>query len=81
MERLQHGQIYTWVGSLLLTLNPNNEVSTSHLYNSSEVDKYLNVSDTIYEASPHIFTIAAKAHYNLIKELGKNSQVGKSIRK
>ncbi|KAK1125701.1 hypothetical protein K0M31_005249 [Melipona bicolor] len=72
LQRLQQkSQIYTWVGSLLLTLNPNNEVSTSDLYNSSEFDKHVNTS----EASPHIFAIAAKAHYNLIKEIGRTSQV------
>ncbi|CAK9828447.1 Unconventional myosin-XIX [Anthophora retusa] len=74
LERLQRGQIYTWVGSLLLTLNPNNEISTSHLYNSSEFNKYTNISD-IYEANPHIFTVAAKAHYNLTKQFGKSCQV------
>ena len=71
MQRLQRSQIYTWVGSLLLALNPNNEISTSDLYNSSEFDKHVNTS----EASPHIFAIAAKAHYNLIKEIGRTSQV------
>lgn len=71
LERLQHGQIYTWVDSLLLTLNPNNEALTSHLYHSSKFDKQI----ATYETNPHIFTIAAKAHYNLIKKFGQNSQV------
>ncbi|XP_060815335.1 unconventional myosin-XIX-like isoform X3 [Bombus pascuorum] len=75
LQRLQRGQIYTWVGSLLLTLNPNNEVSTSHLYNSSEFNKHIDISHTTYEANPHIFAVAAKAHYNLIKEHGRNAQV------
>lgn len=75
LERLQRGQIYTWVGSLLLTLNPNNEVSTSHLYNSTEFDKYSNMPNAIYEANPHIFTVAAKAHYILTRGLGRNCQV------
>ncbi|XP_050469380.1 unconventional myosin-XIX-like isoform X3 [Bombus huntii] len=75
LQRLQRGQIYTWVGSLLLTLNPNNEVSTSHLYNSSEFNKHIDISHTTYEANPHIFAVAAKAHYNLIKEHGQNAQV------
>lgn len=76
LERLQHGQIYTWVDSLLLTLNPNNEALTSHLYHSfkltSKFDKQIT---TTYETSPHIFTIAAKAHYNLTKKFRQNSQV------
>ncbi|XP_048266476.1 unconventional myosin-Ie isoform X3 [Bombus terrestris] len=75
LQRLQRGQIYTWVGSLLLTLNPNNEVSTSHLYDSSEFNKHIDISHTTYEANPHIFAVAAKAHYNLIKEHGRNAQV------
>ncbi|XP_076243949.1 LOW QUALITY PROTEIN: unconventional myosin-XIX [Calliopsis andreniformis] len=75
LERLQRGQIYTWVGPLLLALNPNNEVSTSHLYTVSEFDKYINMSSIIYEANPHIFAVATKAHYSLTKELGRNCQV------
>ncbi|CAL7940478.1 unnamed protein product [Xylocopa violacea] len=75
LERLQRGQIYTWVGPLLLTLNPNNETSTSYFYNSSNFDKYVKVSDGFYETSPHIFTVAYKAHYNLTKQLGRNCQV------
>lgn len=76
LERLQHGQIYTWVDSLLLTLNPNNETLTSHLYHSSKLtSKFDKQITTTYETSPHIFTIAAKAHYNLTKKFGQNSQV------
>ncbi|XP_033342560.2 unconventional myosin-XIX isoform X2 [Megalopta genalis] len=75
LERLQHGQIYTWVGPLLLALNPNNEVSTSHLYNISEFDKHVDMSKKMFESNPHIFTVAAKAHYNLIQEFGKDRQV------
>ncbi|XP_076647713.1 unconventional myosin-XIX [Halictus rubicundus] len=75
LERLQHGQIYTWVGPLLLALNPNNEVSTSQLYNFSEFDKHVDMSEKMYESNPHIFTVAAKAHYNLTQQLGRNCQV------
>ncbi|XP_076635127.1 unconventional myosin-XIX isoform X1 [Colletes latitarsis] len=75
LERLQRGQIYTWVGPLLLTLNPNNEVSTSRLYDFSEFDEQINTYDTINEASAHIFTVAAKAHYSLTRELGRHCQV------
>ena len=75
LERLQRGQIYTWLGSLLLTINPNDEVSTSHLYNFSEFDKDLNSSEAAYEAEPHIYTVAGRAHYSLTRELGRNSQV------
>lgn len=76
LERLQHGQIYTWVDSLLLTLNPNNEALTSHLYHSSKLtSKFDKQITTTYETSPHIFTIAAKAHYNLTKKFRQNSQV------
>lgn len=76
LERLQHGQIYTWVDSLLLTLNPNNEALTSHLYHSSKLtSKFDKQITTTYETNPHIFTIAAKAHYNLTKKFRQNSQV------
>lgn len=76
LERLQHGQIYTWVDSLLLTLNPNNEALTPHLYHSSKLtSKFDKQITTTYETSPHIFTIAAKAHYNLTKKFRQNSQV------
>ncbi|XP_017876342.1 unconventional myosin-XIX-like [Ceratina calcarata] len=75
LERLQRGQIYTWIGSLLLTLNPSNEMSPPDLYNSLFLDKNVNVPEIIYGGSPHIFTVAAKAHYNLTNEIGKNCQV------
>ncbi|XP_076393265.1 LOW QUALITY PROTEIN: unconventional myosin-XIX [Megachile rotundata] len=74
LERLQHGQIYTWIGSVLLTINPNNEISTSHLYNLSEFDKYLNSTEAV-SGVPHIYTVAARAHYSLTRELGRNCQV------
>lgn len=74
LRRLERGKIYTWIGSLLLTLNPNNEISMPDLYNSSScLDK--NVNEIIHKGSPHIFTVAAKAHYNLVNEIGRNCQV------
>lgn len=79
LERLQQGQIYTWVGPLLLTLNPKNEVSTSHLYNFSEYYKRTSMSENVYESNPHIFSVAIKAHYNLIQKFGRNCQVKKQV--
>ncbi|KAG7207440.1 hypothetical protein KM043_009083 [Ampulex compressa] len=76
LERLQRGQIYTWVGSLLLVLNPCNEIATNDLYNSSQLDKYINPTDALRkEIIPHIFAIAAKAHYKLVHKLGRPYQV------
>ncbi|XP_031835481.2 unconventional myosin-XIX isoform X1 [Nomia melanderi] len=75
LDRLQQGQIYTWVGPLLLTLNPKNEVSTSNLYNFSEFYKRTNMSGNMYESNPHIFSVAIKAHYNLTQKFGRNCQV------
>ncbi|XP_070157333.1 myosin ID heavy chain isoform X3 [Polyergus mexicanus] len=77
LERFERGEIYTWVGSLLLAINPNDEISIDDIYDLSRVnDLYDNVYDVTHkELAPHIFAMAARAHYRIVQGLGKPSQV------
>lgn len=77
LERLERGQFYTWVGTLLLAINPNGEIVTeNHTYDLWRAREYDNICDvTNKEVSPHIFAVAARAHYRIVQGLGKPSQV------
>ncbi|XP_039302483.1 myosin-K heavy chain isoform X2 [Solenopsis invicta] len=75
LERLESGQIYTWVGSLLLAINPD-KIATENIYDLARAYKYDNICDMSHkEVSPHIFAVAARARYRIIQGLGKPSQV------
>ncbi|XP_019883676.2 myosin ID heavy chain-like [Camponotus floridanus] len=76
LERFQRGQIYTWIDTLLLAINPNGEVSTDDIYDLSRANNlYDNVRITCKEVAPHIFAVAARARYRIVQGLGKPSQV------
>ncbi|KYQ51040.1 Myosin-1 [Trachymyrmex zeteki] len=76
LERLERGHIYTWVGTLLLAINPNGEITTEDIYDFSQAHEYDNICDvSCKEVSPHIFAVAARAHYRIVQSLGKPSQV------
>ncbi|XP_018054697.1 PREDICTED: myosin-1-like [Atta colombica] len=76
LERLEHGHIYTWVGTLLLAINPSGEIITKDIYDLSQTHEYDNICDvSCKEVSPHIFAVAARAHYRIVQSLGKPSQV------
>ncbi|XP_071571220.1 uncharacterized protein [Temnothorax nylanderi] len=76
LERLERGEIYTWVGTLLLAINPNGEILTENIYDLSRAHEYDNICDVTHkEVSPHIFAVAARAHYRIVQNLGKPSQV------
>ncbi|XP_012217011.1 myosin ID heavy chain-like isoform X2 [Linepithema humile] len=76
LDRLQRGQIYTWVGTFLLAINPSGEITAEDIYDLSRTDEYDNIcSLTHKEVAPHIFAVAARAHYRIIQGLGKPSQV------
>lgn len=76
LERLQRGQIYTWVGTLLLAINPSGETVTETIYDPSRAHEYDNICEVTHkEVSPHIFAVAARAHYRIVQGLGKPSQV------
>ncbi|XP_036149721.1 uncharacterized protein LOC114255351 [Monomorium pharaonis] len=76
LERLERGQIYTWVGSLLLAINPSGEIATGNIYDLPRAREYDSICDETYkEASPHIFAVAARAHYRIVQGLGKPRQV------
>jgi len=76
LDRLQRGKIYTWIGTLLLAINPSGEITVDDIYDLSRTNEYDNIcSLTHKEVAPHIFAVAAKAHYRIIQGLGKPSQV------
>ncbi|KAL0127030.1 hypothetical protein PUN28_005397 [Cardiocondyla obscurior] len=76
LERLENGQIYTWVGTLLLAINPNGEIITDNIYDLSRVREYDNICNIIHkEVPPHIFAIAARAHNRIVQNLGRSNQV------
>lgn len=78
LERFERGQIYTWIGTLLLVINPDGEISTDdNIYDLSRAsDLYDNVCDVFRkEVAPHIFAVAARARYRTVEGLGKPSQV------
>ncbi|XP_011869865.1 PREDICTED: myosin ID heavy chain-like [Vollenhovia emeryi] len=76
LERLERGQIYTWLGTFLLAVNPHGEFSIENLYDLSRAHEYGNACDvTLKEVPPHIFAVAARAHYRIVQGLGKPSQV------
>ncbi|XP_018378316.1 PREDICTED: myosin-1-like [Trachymyrmex cornetzi] len=76
LERLERGHIYTWVGTLLLAINPSGEITTEDIYDLSQAHEYDNICDvSCKEVSPHIFAVAARAHYRIVQGLGKPSQV------
>lgn len=57
-------------------MNPSGEISTGNIYDLSRVREYENICDVIHkEVPPHIFAVAARAHYRIIQGLGKPSQV------
>ncbi|XP_072762397.1 uncharacterized protein [Anoplolepis gracilipes] len=75
LERFERGQIYTWVGTLLLVINPNGEISTcpNLLHTHNPYDKICDV--TRKEVAPHICAVATRAHYRIVEGLGKPDQV------
>jgi len=77
LERLQRGQIYTWIDTVLLAINPKGEnTSIGDIYDLSQADKYYNIHiANCRKIQPHIFTVAIRAYYRLIQDLGKLNQV------
>lgn len=72
---MERGQIYTWVGPLLLSVNPSNEI-LKDLYDEAHQLKYSNDLEIISKnAEPHVYSIASRARYRLVQGLGKISQV------
>lgn len=73
LERFERGQIYTWIDTFLLAINPNGEISIDDIYDLSRVNDPYDVNRK--ELAPHIFAMAARAHYRIVQGLGKPNQV------
>lgn len=73
LQRFQAGHIYTYVGSILIAVNP---FKFHPIYNPKYVRLYQNqrVGPIL---PPHIFAIADNAYYCMLKE--KRNQVYKTI--
>ncbi|XP_015115664.1 unconventional myosin-XIX [Diachasma alloeum] len=75
LHRLERGQIYTWVGPLLLAVNPGNEI-LKDLYDESHKNQFSKDMDMVLRnAPPHVYAIANRARYRLVQGLGRTSQV------
>ncbi|XP_011307628.1 unconventional myosin-XIX [Fopius arisanus] len=75
LHRLERGQIYTWVGPLLLAVNPGIEI-LSDLYDESHHNQYSkDMGMVLLNAPPHLYAIANRARYRLVQGLGNKSQV------
>ncbi|XP_070174638.1 unconventional myosin-Ia-like [Littorina saxatilis] len=59
-DRFQHQQIYTYIGNVVVSVNPYEKLP---LYNHSVVEEYR--SRNIYELPPHIYAIADDAYRSM----------------
>ncbi|XP_068992618.1 unconventional myosin-XIX [Neodiprion pinetum] len=68
-------KLYTWVGPVLLALNPRQP--NSDLYDCCRQDRFINPLNNARPEllEPHVFAVAAKARYRLACGLGKMHQV------
>ena len=62
-ERFSNSQIYTYVGSILISVNP---FKYYPIYNPKYVNLYQN--HRLGELPPHIFAIADSAYHNMVKQ-------------
>ncbi|XP_063975416.1 unconventional myosin-XIX-like [Diachasmimorpha longicaudata] len=75
LHRLDRGLIYTWVGPLLLAVNPGQEL-LKELYDESHKNQFSKNMDLVLRnAPPHVYAIANRARYRLVQGLGRKSQV------
>ena len=62
-DRFNNGQIYTYVGSILISVNP---FKYYPIYNPKYVKLYQN--HRVGELPPHIFAIADSAYHSMVKQ-------------
>ncbi|XP_046746497.1 unconventional myosin-XIX-like [Diprion similis] len=73
--RYVQGKVYTWVGPVLLALNPRQP--NSDLYDRTRQDHFTKSLNNSQQEllEPHVFAVAAQARYRLACGLGKVHQV------
>ncbi|XP_048834310.1 unconventional myosin-Ib isoform X4 [Brienomyrus brachyistius] len=59
-NRFEHGEIYTYIGSVVISLNPYRPLP---IYTADKVEEYRNRN--FYELSPHIYALADEAYRSL----------------
>ncbi|XP_061413053.1 unconventional myosin-Ib-like [Lethenteron reissneri] len=59
-KRFQHNQVYTYIGGVVISMNPYKALP---IYTSEKVEEYRNRN--FYELSPHIYAIADEAYRSL----------------
>ncbi|XP_072556305.1 unconventional myosin-Ib-like isoform X2 [Paramormyrops kingsleyae] len=59
-NRFEHGEIYTYIGSVVISLNPYKPLP---IYTADKVEEYRNRN--FYELSPHIYALADEAYRSL----------------
>ncbi|KAG9401694.1 hypothetical protein AC1031_009552 [Aphanomyces cochlioides] len=64
-NRYEHDLIYTYIGEILLSLNPFQRLD---IYSHSDVRKYASASTHDSSLPPHVFAIAANAYKSLCEE-------------
>ncbi|BFY98224.1 hypothetical protein BsWGS_01264 [Bradybaena similaris] len=62
-QRFEKGRIYTYIGEVVVSVNPYREVD---IYNSTYVQQYKDRE--IYERPPHIFALADNAHKTMKRQ-------------
>ncbi|XP_026151117.1 unconventional myosin-Ib isoform X5 [Mastacembelus armatus] len=59
-NRFDHSEIYTYIGSVVISVNPYRSLP---IYTSDKVEEYRNRN--FYELSPHIYALADEAYHSL----------------
>ncbi|XP_003199241.2 unconventional myosin-Ib isoform X1 [Danio rerio] len=59
-KRFDHNEIYTYIGSVVISMNPYKSLS---IYSAEKVEEYRNRN--FYELSPHIYALADEAYRSL----------------
>lgn len=59
-KRFDHNEIYTYIGSVVISINPYKSLS---IYSAEKVEEYRNRN--FYELSPHIYALADEAYRSL----------------
>ncbi|XP_056158181.1 unconventional myosin-Ih [Lampris incognitus] len=66
-KRFNGDLIYTYIGTLLVSVNPYKELD---IYNKKQIDLYMGVN--FFELPPHIYALADNAYHTMLTELNNH---------